>query len=471
MSVLERWGLAALICAWMVYGSGQIGNILVSVDHVAPAMAAVHGEDAVAEAEEEAVAAEPEIHLATLLASASSDDGEKVFGKCKACHTVEEGGKHKIGPNLWNVIGGPVAARDFSYSSAFGEAAEAWSYEALNAFLEDPKGFAPGSKMSFAGLRKPEDRAAVIVYLRDYTENPPPLPEPPIESAEAPVSEETVTAALDTETDSQASAPEPVDTAESEEASETEGAETPAPDATTGTDAASAEFVESPKSEGTETAASEGKADTDAAADEPAEAPEGQQTETAALEAEADTGAATPEPVEAAETKGAETATPEAQADAGTPAAEPEETSKTEEPKTAALDTTSEAAPPAAEPAAADSLIAAVLASADAEKGARVFRKCKACHALEQGARHKMGPNLWNIVGRQVAAADDYKYSDALIGHGGTWTYAELDAYLTDPKGFAPGNKMVFSGLRKPGDRANVILYLREHTESPPPLP
>ncbi|MEM7237356.1 MAG: cytochrome c family protein [Pseudomonadota bacterium] len=100
--------------------------------------------------------------------------------------------------------------------------------------------------------------------------------------------------------------------------------------------------------------------------------------------------------------------------------------------------------------------------AADVKKGAKVFRKCKACHKIEDG-KNAVGPHLFGIVGRPVAGVDGYKYSKAMTGHadGGTiWDPAELDAYLTNPKKYVKGTKMSFGGLKKDADRANVIAYL-----------
>ncbi|WP_108258214.1 c-type cytochrome [Mangrovicoccus ximenensis] len=99
----------------------------------------------------------------------------------------------------------------------------------------------------------------------------------------------------------------------------------------------------------------------------------------------------------------------------------------------------------------------------DAAKGEKVFRKCMACHAVGEGAKNKVGPELNGIVGRTTAAVADFNYSDAMAAKGAeghVWTVEELDAYLADPKGFIPGNKMAFAGLRKDEERADVIAYL-----------
>lgn len=101
-----------------------------------------------------------------------------------------------------------------------------------------------------------------------------------------------------------------------------------------------------------------------------------------------------------------------------------------------------------------------MLAEADAEKGAKVFSKCKACHKLEAG-RNSVGPSLFGIVDRAVASSDSFGYSDVVKGLGGNWGVEELNTFLTKPKDYAPGTKMSFSGLKKETDRANLISYLQ----------
>jgi len=124
-------------------------------------------------------AAKPEVDLAALLASANEAEGEKVAKKCAACHTLEKGGGNKIGPHLWDVVDRPIASvGDFSYSDALtGKADATWTYDNLDAFLTKPKDFAPGTKMTFAGINKPEDRANLMLYLRSLSDSPAPLPE------------------------------------------------------------------------------------------------------------------------------------------------------------------------------------------------------------------------------------------------------------------------------------------------------
>lgn len=115
--------------------------------------------------------------------------------------------------------------------------------------------------------------------------------------------------------------------------------------------------------------------------------------------------------------------------------------------------------------------IAVLLADADVEKGARVFKKCRTCHTTESGGKNKVGPNLWNVVNAARAGRDGFSYSKALRAKEGSWTYESLNAFLVKPKAYVPGTKMVFAGLRKARDRADVIAYLRGLSDDPAPLP
>ncbi len=111
--------------------------------------------------------------------------------------------------------------------------------------------------------------------------------------------------------------------------------------------------------------------------------------------------------------------------------------------------------------AAAAALLAAPAFAGDAEAGAKVFRKCAACHAVGADAKNKVGPVLNGIVGREVATVDGFKYSDAMKGHGGVWSEDRLAEYLKDPKNAIKGNKMAFAGLKKQDELDNVIAYLK----------
>jgi cytochrome c len=299
------------------------------------------------------VAVEP---VSGLLAAADPAKGAELFKKCGACHTSEKGGEAKVGPNLWGIVGNKHAHMEgYAYSDAMKAMADhEWTYEELNAFLASPKTHIPGTKMTFPGLKKVEDRASVIAYLRTQADSPVPLPDQ---------------AAIDAAT------------------------------------AAAAPVA------------------TEAAA-EPAEA-----TDAAAAPAE-------PAAAEAAPAEPAAAATQTATAPAG------------------------------------GGDLTALLAAADPAQGQTVAKKCAACHNFEKGGPNKVGPNLWDIVGAKHAHKDDYAYSDAIKGMADKeWSYAELDAFLTAPKTYAPGTKMTFPGLKKPEDRAAVIAYLRSLSDSPKPLP
>lgn len=119
----------------------------------------------------------PEPVLA-LIASADVARGEKLSKACAACHSFDQGGVDKIGPNLWGVVNrGKAGHGGFSYSSALAELGGNWNYEALNQFLWKPKAFVPGTKMNYVGLKKPEDRAAIIAWLRTLSGSPAALPD------------------------------------------------------------------------------------------------------------------------------------------------------------------------------------------------------------------------------------------------------------------------------------------------------
>jgi len=102
----------------------------------------------------------------------------------------------------------------------------------------------------------------------------------------------------------------------------------------------------------------------------------------------------------------------------------------------------------------------ALVAMADSAKGEKGFRKCSSCHKLGEGAANGVGPQLNAVLGRAVGSIDGFGYSGVLADHGGAWEIENLSAFLENPKGYAPGTKMAFNGLKKPEDRANLIAYL-----------
>jgi cytochrome c len=151
-----------------------------STEQAAPAsQQAVVGEEAAAggAAPAGAAASGGQDGIGARLAHADADAGAKDARKCAACHSFEQGGPAKIGPPLWGVVGRDIASVDgFSYSDAMQEKEGAWDYQKLDSFLTKPREWAPGTKMAFAGIAKPEERADVILYLRSLSDNPAPLP-------------------------------------------------------------------------------------------------------------------------------------------------------------------------------------------------------------------------------------------------------------------------------------------------------
>lgn len=112
-----------------------------------------------------------------------------------------------------------------------------------------------------------------------------------------------------------------------------------------------------------------------------------------------------------------------------------------------------------------------LLANADVSEGAKIFHQCRVCHSYKKGEGAKIGPNLWDVVGRPKGSFDHFSYSDGMKNKGGKWTYEQLFHFLANPQKFVPGTKMTFTGVKKPAQRADVIAYLRTLNDSPPPLP
>ena len=178
-SFLERFAFAVLMTAWLLWGSILAGNALVHVDEkeVNPALLAATppekggGEAKAGPAVEQTACALP------LLAEAKVDAGAKIFKLCEACHSGQKGGGQKVGPNLWDVVDrAKGTAAGFRYSDAMAHAGGDWTFADLDKYLASPKDFIPNNRMTFAGLRKADERAAVISYLRSLSDSPKPLP-------------------------------------------------------------------------------------------------------------------------------------------------------------------------------------------------------------------------------------------------------------------------------------------------------
>lgn len=303
--------VAAVCVAGIVFlGSGLIGEALVRVTPLATPAYKIE----VAPAAGTAAPAEAPPPVANLMASADPAAGEATAKKvCTACHTLTSGGKPGVGPNLYGVVGAPHGGKaDFSYSAALKAKAGPWTFDELNEWLTAPAKYAPGTKMSFAGLPKPQDRANVIDYLRTLSATPQPRPEPVAVAAAA-------------------------------------------------------------------------------AAPAPAAAPS----------------------------------------------------------------------------------FDALLAKADPKRGQQLTMKyaCFACHTFDKGGKAGVGPNLYDVVGGPSAHMPGFDYSAGMKKLHETWTYAELDKWLTKPTALVPGTKMTLAGVTDLQDRADLIAYLRSISPDAPPLP
>ena len=215
--------------------------IIFSVSIVSDSIFATHAPENpgyVIEAAEEGAggggqAAEEGPSIAELLQTADPAAGATAFKKCQACHTAEEGGANKVGPNLWNVINRPIATHEgFSYSAAMREFSQGgsvvWDYAHISEFLKAPRSYINGTAMAFAGIKNPQEEANLIAYLRSLSDDPAPLPE--VAAEEAPAEDAAAPAEDATPAETEAAAPAPAETEEAAPAETEEAA--PQPDTT-----------------------------------------------------------------------------------------------------------------------------------------------------------------------------------------------------------------------------------------------
>ena len=178
MNELTKLFGAVVGAALLLVVINEISKFL--VHPTAPAKIAIAIEGVEEEAEAATAAAKstaPSVSLAALLATADLAEGEKAAKKCKACHSFDKGGKNKVGPALYGIVGQSKASSTaFNYSTAMKEMGGEWNYEDLDSFLADPKGMLPGTKMTFKGIEKPTERANLIVYMLTKHDSPPALP-------------------------------------------------------------------------------------------------------------------------------------------------------------------------------------------------------------------------------------------------------------------------------------------------------
>ena len=168
---------AILMVALMVIGIDKLSDTVFHVENPKTPGYAVDVEQTVAASAASTESAVEKIDIATLMAMGDLAVGEKVFKKCAACHSIVKGGKNNIGPALYNVVGRQIGVvNDYKYSKALSGYGKEWTFEELNGYLTKPAKWIKGTKMAFAGLRKEKDRASVILYLNQNSDNPLPLP-------------------------------------------------------------------------------------------------------------------------------------------------------------------------------------------------------------------------------------------------------------------------------------------------------
>tara|TARA_B100001057_G_scaffold122875_1_gene121750 strand:+ start:1629 stop:2168 length:540 start_codon:yes stop_codon:yes gene_type:complete len=168
---------AVLMVALLVIGIGKISNIVFHVEKPKTPGYQVETDQVVGLTDKVTEATKEIVDITALLAMGDVAHGEKIFKKCAACHSINKGGMQKIGPALWNVVNREIGSvSDYKYSKALTAYGKAWTFEELNGFLIKPAKWIKGTKMAYAGLRKEKDRASVIKYLNQNSDNPLPLP-------------------------------------------------------------------------------------------------------------------------------------------------------------------------------------------------------------------------------------------------------------------------------------------------------
>ncbi len=389
--------------------------------------------------------------FASLVAAADPSAGERGARVCAACHSFDEGGPTKVGPNLYGIVGAPIGhVADYSYSPAMEQYAQEhgdWTVDLLDAYLENPMGAVPGTRMAYAGIKDEEKRAEVVAYLRSISPNAPPL---------------------DTGGTATAAAGDATGTATDAAAGPAPTAVTTPPDAAPGTQTSGGSAADVPTPAASTDPATEpdtGDVQTTPATDT---APAADGSAPAADQA-ADGSGATDAPAPA-DTSGAADAAGGDQASAGDAAG------GTQVAAAPAADTATAGGDGAAGAPAGDAgdelaaFVQLVREANPADAPASVTAVCQACHSVDKGGATMVGPNLWNVVGGPVLHVNDFNYSDAFKAFAEehpVWTIAELDKYLADPMGYIPGTMMAYAGVQDEKQRAAVIAWLRSLSDDP----
>ena len=168
---------AVLLVALLIIGIGKISDIVFYVEKPKTPGYSVDVDQTSVASTTDSETVEEKIDIAALMAIGDLAVGEKIFKKCAACHSIVKGGKNNIGPALYNVVGRKIGVvNDYKYSKALSGYGKEWTFEELNGYLIKPAKWIKGTKMAFAGLRKEKDRASVILYLNQNSDNPLPLP-------------------------------------------------------------------------------------------------------------------------------------------------------------------------------------------------------------------------------------------------------------------------------------------------------
>ena len=166
---------AVLVTVLLVFGIGKISDVIFHVEK--PNVQGYKVEVKLASSSSGESSSENQVDIAVLLSMGDIEHGKKVFKKCAACHSINKDGKNKIGPKLWGVMFRPVGSiTDYKYSKALSGYKKEWNWEEMNGFLIKPSAWIKGNKMGFAGLKKEKDRASVILYLNQNSDNPKSLP-------------------------------------------------------------------------------------------------------------------------------------------------------------------------------------------------------------------------------------------------------------------------------------------------------